>query len=105
MSASTVRLKAVMESLRIRQQSVIMVITIVVLSSFLVSMCISNKIQLNDLQERFVSMEENISSVDSKMEKLNAAFFKCHMAKIMNLYKHVPDVGDIHFGQQNRTFK
>ena len=46
-------------------------------------------------------MEENISSVDSKMEKLNAAFFKCHMAKIMNLYKHVPDVGDIWATKQN----
>ena len=78
-----------------------MVITIVVLT-FLVSMCISNKIQSNDLQER---VEADISSVDSKMERLNAAFFKCHMAKIMNLYKHIPDVGGIHFGQQNRTFK
>ena len=104
MSGWTVRLKAMMESLSIRQQSIIMVITIVVLT-FLMSVCISNKIQSNDLQERVDSMEADISSVDSKMERLNAAFFKCHMAKIMNLYKHIPDVGGIHFGQQNRTFK
>ena len=81
-----------------------MVITIIVLT-FLVSVCISSKIQSNDLQERVDSMEADISSVDSKMERLNAAFFKCHMAKIMNLYKQIPDVGGIHFGQQNRTFK
>ena len=80
-----------------------MVITIIVLT-FLVSVCISSKIQSNDLQERD-SMEADISSVDSKMERLNAAFFKCHMAnKIMNLYEHVPDIGDIHFGRRNMTF-
>ena len=106
MSASTVRLKAVMESLRIRQQSVIMFITLAVLSTFIVSICISNKIQSNDLREMVVSMKKDFSSVDLKMERLNATFFKCHMAnKIMKLYKHVPDFGDIHFGQQNRTFK
>ena len=106
MSASTVRLKGVMESLRIRQQNIIMVITLGVLSTFLVCMCISNKIQSNDLRERIVSMEKDISSVDLKLERLNVAFFKCHMAnKITNLYEHVPEVGDIHFGQQNMTFR